>query len=228
VTLYTEHSSLNVLLVIEFDPFNLKVTFWLNMARPTLGAGKTVLLSLKTRFIEMADKAICFCDGKVCALDNLGMAARASKLLPSPQLLEMFIMIECHILKNHLSSEIHFLMASLLETSAIANLCMGLGWPLPCDKHHQRDLTIPPLPLEMVDKARFVVTLGAIYEIVRRSLPGVHVDLHVVAEPTKGRGLRKLVADEYKNNEYNETKGEKSQKAFSVFFRASVCFPPEG
>jgi hypothetical protein len=89
-------------------------------------------------------------NGEMGSLDELGMTGSASKLHPSSQLTYVFFMGEAHILIDHISLKIFSLMTSLLETTRIADLCMGSAWPFPRDKIGKRDLAVHPFSFKMI------------------------------------------------------------------------------
>jgi hypothetical protein len=57
---------------------------------------------------------------------------------------------ETHIFIDHISLKVFNLVASLLETTRIADLCMGSAWPLPGDEVGKRDLAIHPFSFKMI------------------------------------------------------------------------------
>ncbi len=96
---------------------------------------------------------------------------------------------EGHILIDHVPFEIFDLMASLLEAGRIADLCMGLARFLPGDEVSEGNLSVHPLPLQMVEKTRLVMALGTGHMAVAGGLPGLDVGTHLVTDATEGGGL---------------------------------------
>jgi hypothetical protein len=88
MALFTGHSSRYVLPVIEVPAFDFDVPFWLDMAGSTTpdGARNALLLPFWTSLIIVADDAVGLMNGEMRSLDQLGMAACASKFHPPPQL----------------------------------------------------------------------------------------------------------------------------------------------
>jgi hypothetical protein len=166
MTLDAKDPSIDVLFVIEFDSFYLKIAFWLDMAGTTFRTREAVLLTLSAGLIKVADKTISLCHRKMRPLHNLGMATRTTEFFPPPQFFEVLAMIESHVLENHLSVHVFLPVASLLKASGIADFCMGFRGPLARNKHDQRDLSIPPFSLQMVEQSRFIMTLGTTGKIV--------------------------------------------------------------
>ena len=88
VTLLTRYASSDVLPVIEVPALDLNIPFGLNVAggAPSDGARNTLLLSLRTCMVVVADEAIGLVNRQMAPLDELGMARCASKLHPPSQL----------------------------------------------------------------------------------------------------------------------------------------------
>ena len=191
MTLLARNPSLDILAVIEIPAFDIDIAFGLNMAggAASNGAGNAILFSLWTGLIVVADETVDFMNGEMGALDDLGMAGGAAEFHPPSQFLEMFPVGEGHILIDHVSLEIFRLMTSLLEAGRIADLCMGLARFLSGDEVGKRDLSIHPLPLQMVEKPRLVVALGAGDMAVAGGLPGFDIGTHLVTDATEGGGL---------------------------------------
>ena len=129
MTLLAGNPAINILTMVEIPTFNIDVAFGCNMAgsAPSYCAGDAVLLSLWARLVIMTDKAVDFMNREVGSLNDLGMTRGASKLHPPSQFFEVFPMGESHILIDHIPLEVFNLMASLLEATRIADLCVGLA-----------------------------------------------------------------------------------------------------
>jgi hypothetical protein len=117
-------------------------------------------------------------------------------------------MVKGHVFKDHLPLQILTAMTSLLKTGGITDLRMRLGWPFAGDKHDQGNLSIPPFPLQVIEKAGFIVTFGTGNKVVGRGLPGVYVYLHIMAETTEGRGFGKFVHSPSQNYQDEKTDAE--------------------
>ena len=62
----------------------------------------------------------------------------------------MFTMGEGHIFIDHIPLEVVGLVATLLETARIADLCVRRARPLPGEKVSQRYLTVHPFAFHMI------------------------------------------------------------------------------
>jgi hypothetical protein len=153
------------------------------------GAGDTILLSLWTGLIIVADETVDFMNREMGALNDLGMAGGATKFHSPSQFLEVFPVREGHVLIDHIFFEIFRFVTSLLKAGRIADLCMGPAGFFPGDEVGKRNLSVDPLPLQMVPKPRFVVALGACDMTMARCLPRIDVGAHLVAGAAKGRRL---------------------------------------
>jgi hypothetical protein len=86
------------------------------------------LADLRVMFalFEMANKAGAFGNRDMLALNNLGMTARATELLPSFEVSEVNFMVKGYPLELHLPFQKPFLMTSAAETTLIRNFSPGL------------------------------------------------------------------------------------------------------
>jgi hypothetical protein len=134
----------------------------------------------------MADEAVDFVNSKVGSLDELGMTGGASKFHPPSQLAQMLSMGKRHILINDVPLKILNLVAPLLEAARIAYLRMGPARPLSGDEISQRYLSIHPLPPQMVDKTRLIMTFRACNMPMAGGSPRIHVGVHLVTHTAKG------------------------------------------
>jgi hypothetical protein len=119
-------------------------------------------------------------------------------------------------------------MTSLLKTAGVTDLRMRLSRPFAGDKHDQGNLSIPPFPLQMVEKAGFIMTSGTGNEVVGRGLPGIYVHLHIMAEITEGRGFGKFVHNHRQNYQDEKTKTKEEGDPLLVLLRPPVGFLPKG
>jgi hypothetical protein len=142
------HPSVDIFAMVETPPFNLDISFRLEVAggTPAHGTGKTFFLPLWAGLVIVTDETVRLVNGEVLSLDNLGVAGSTSQLHSPFQLIQMFTMGEGDILVDHVSPEILDLMASLLQTACIADLRMRHGRLFPRDEIGQRDLSVDPLP----------------------------------------------------------------------------------
>ena len=83
-------------------------------------------------------------------------------------------------------------MTSLLEAGRIADLGVGPARLLSGDEVGQGDLAIDPFPLQVVKKPRLIMAFGAGHMPVAGGLPGVDIDVHLVAEAAEGGGSLKI------------------------------------
>ena len=137
----------------------------------------------------MADETVDFMNREVGSLDDLGMAGGAAEFHPPSQFLEVFPVGEGYVLVDHVPLEIVRLVTSLLEAGRIADLSMGPVRFLPRDEVGQGDLTVDPFPLQMVEESRFIMALRTGHMAMARSVPGVDIGIHLMAEAAEGGGL---------------------------------------
>ena len=85
MALFTGNPSGNIFLMVKTPAFDFDVAFRLNMTRSTASdrTGDAVFLSFGAALEVMTDEAVGLVDGKVCSLNNLGMAGRTAKFHPS-------------------------------------------------------------------------------------------------------------------------------------------------
>jgi hypothetical protein len=145
---FTGNPSRNIFSVIEVPSFDIDVSFWFNVARGASShrTRKAVLLPFGTRLEVVTDKTIGFVDREMFALNKLGMAGGTTKLHASSQLAEMLPVGKSHILVDHISLQGFDLVATLLETTRITNLCMRFAGPFPRNEIGHRNLTVDPFP----------------------------------------------------------------------------------
>lgn len=117
-------------------------------------------------------------------------------------------MREGHVFIDHISFKIVRLVASLLKAGRIADLCMRLTGFLPGDEVGERDLSVDPLPLQMVPETGLVMALSTCDVTVARSLPGLDVGTHLVTEAAKGGRFRESQEGNGENKKNNNTKDE--------------------
>jgi hypothetical protein len=122
----TDDPSGNILPVIEIPPLDFDISFGFDMAggASTYRTRNTLLFTLLADLVVMADETVDLVNGEMGSLNQLGMTGRASKFHSPSQLPQMFPVGEGHILIDHVSLEIFSFMASFLETTRIADLCM--------------------------------------------------------------------------------------------------------
>jgi len=145
---FTGNSSRDIFSVIKVPSLNVDVSFRLNVAGGTSShrTRKAVLLPFGTRLKVVTDKTIGFVDREMFALNKLGMAGGATKLHASSQFTQMLSMGKSNILVDHISLQVFDLVATLLETTRITNLCMRFARPFPRNKIGHRHLTVDPFP----------------------------------------------------------------------------------
>jgi hypothetical protein len=104
MALLTGHPSGDILPMIEIPTLYFNVPFGLNVTRgaPSDSTRDAFLLSLLTRFVIMANKAVGLMDGEVGSLNNLCMAGGASKFYSPPQFSQMPSMGKVYIFKYHI------------------------------------------------------------------------------------------------------------------------------
>jgi hypothetical protein len=141
-------------------------------------------------------------------LNDLGVTRGTPQLLPPSQLLQVCSVVKGHVLKDHLPLQILTAMTSLLKTGGITDLRMRHGRPFAGNKHDQGNLSILPFPLQMIEKAGFIVTSSTGNKVVGRSLPGVYVYLHVMTEITEGGSFGKFVHSPRQDYQEEKTDAE--------------------
>jgi hypothetical protein len=191
MTLFARNPSLDILPVIKIPAFDIDIAFGCNMAggAASNSAGDAILLSLWTGLIVVADKTVDFMNREMGALNDLGVAGGATKLHSPSQFLEVFPVREGHVLIDHVCFEIFRFVTSLLEAGRIADLCVGPAGFFPGDEVGKRNLSVDPLPLQVVTKPRIVVALGACDMTMARCLPRIDVGAHLVTGAAKGGRL---------------------------------------
>ena len=107
-------------------------------------------------------------------------------------------------------------MASALQAARIINLGMRLGGTLAGNEVGQRELTISPLPFQMIFEPGFVMTFDAGDFPVGGRLPRINIDLHVVTNTAESRGLRKLESRYDKDGNADKHKGSEDYNALFV------------
>ena len=231
---FAGHASCDVLPVIETPPFDLDIALRFHMARSaaTDGAGDAFFIPSRASLIIVTDEAIRLVNGQMFPLDDLGVAARASKVHIPSQITQVFPMGESHILIHHILLEIFDSMTSPLEATGVANLCMRPARPLSGDEIGERYLTIHPLAFQMIPKPGLVMALCAGHLPVAGNLPGLDIDAHLMAEAAEGRAFRKFKKRPENNEKDDDTKGKKDLYPFEVgprpFLRLSEEIDPEG
>jgi len=111
---------------------------------------------------------------------------------------------EGHVFVHHISLQIVNPMAALLKTARIADLGVRRAWPFPRKEISQRYLAINPLPLQMIQKTRLIVTFRTGNMLVTGSPPRLHIGIHLVTDSTEGGGFRKpekASKDDQENND---------------------------
>jgi hypothetical protein len=115
---------------------------------------------------------------------------------------------EGHILVNHILFKIFSLMASLLEAGRITDLSVGLAGFLSGDEVGEGNLSVNPLPLQMIEEPRLVVALGAGHMTVAGGLPGLDIGAHLVTDAAKGGGFGKFEKGNSDNEKNNDAKDQ--------------------
>jgi hypothetical protein len=145
---FTGNSSRDVFSMIKVPSLNVDVSFRLNVAggAPSHRTRKAVLLPFGTRLEVVTDKTIGFVDREMFALNKLGMAGGATKFHAPPQFAQVLSVGKSNILVDHISLQVFDLVATLLETTRITNLCMRFAGPFPRNEIGHRHLTVDPFP----------------------------------------------------------------------------------
>jgi hypothetical protein len=187
MALLTSHPSRNVLAMIEAPTLDLNVSFGLDVTggTSTYGARNAFLFPFGASFKIVTDKTVGLVNGEVHSLDNLGVAGGASQFHPPSELPQMFSVGEGHVLVNHIPLEVLDLMAPLLETTRIVDLCVRHARFFPRDEIGQRYLTIHPLSPQMVEKPRLIMTFRTRHTAMAGGLPRFHISIHLVTEAAK-------------------------------------------
>ncbi len=133
MTFLAGYPSLNVLSMIEAPALDFDVPLGLRVAGSATAhrTGNAFLLPPGSGLVVVADETVGVVNGKMGALNNLGMAGRASECNSPPQITSMLFMGEGYILINHIFLEFFDLMASLLEATRVVDLRVRHAWPLP-------------------------------------------------------------------------------------------------
>jgi hypothetical protein len=122
----------------------------------------------------------------------------------------MFIMGEGHIFVEHISPEVFGLVATLLETARIADLCVRHARPFSGKEVSQRYLTIHPFASHMIKKPRFIVTFRTGHMAMAGGSPRFHIGIHLVTEAAKGRTFREFKKGQRENKECDDAKDKRS------------------
>jgi len=191
VASFTGNPSRDIFSVIKVPPFNIDVSFRLNVAggAPPHRTRKAVLLPFGAGLEVMTNKTIGFMDRKMFALNKLGMARGATKFHAPPQLAQVLSVGKSNILVNHIFLQVFDFVATLLETTRITNLCMRFVWPLPRNEIGQRNLTINPFPSQVAEESGFIVAFGAGHIAMARCFPGLNIARHLMAGTAESRSL---------------------------------------
>jgi hypothetical protein len=129
----------------------------------------------------------------------------------------MFSMGEGHILVSHISLEVFGPVATLLKTACIAYLCMRHARPFPGKEVSQRYLAIYPLPPQMIEKTRLIMTFRTGHMFMAGGSPRFHIDIHLVTEATKGSAFREFKKGQRQNKECNNANNKGSLYGFGMF-----------
>ena len=88
MTFFTGHSSGDILPMIEAPTFDFNISFGFDMARgtPSYSTRNAFLLPSWASLVVVADETVDLVNGKVCSLNQLGVASRTAKFHPPPQL----------------------------------------------------------------------------------------------------------------------------------------------
>ena len=215
MALLTGHPSCNILPMIEIPAFDLDVPFGLDVAggTPSYGTRNAFLFPFRASLIVVTDETVDLMNSEMCSLNELGMAGRASKFHPPSQLTQMFSMGEGHILIDHIPLEIFDLMASLLETTRIVDLCVRPARPLPRDEIGQRYLAIHPFAFQMIEKPRLIVAFRTRHMPMAGGPPRFHINIHLVTEAAEGGGFCKFKKDS-KDNEKDDDAEKQGRSLF--------------
>ena len=123
-------------------------------------------------------------------------------------------------------------MAASLETTRIADLCMGLARALPGEEVSQRYLAIHPFAFHMIIQPRLIVAFRTRHVFMAGSPPRLHIAIHLVAETAKGRAFRESKKGEREDNECNEANNKGSPYCLGVvlssFFETKKNIKPKG
>jgi hypothetical protein len=187
MTFLTGHPSGDIFPVIKIPTFDFNIPFGFDMTRSTTpySTGNALLLPSRTSLVIVADEAVDSMNGEMGSLDELSVAACASKFNPPPQLSQMFSMGEGHILIDHIPLEILDLMTPILHTVTIINFIMDFLEAFPNHEISQGELEIYPLPLKMIHDTRIAMTIEAGHFVMRGCFPRIDIFLHIVTEAAK-------------------------------------------
>ena len=134
----------------------------------------------------------------------------------------MFTMGEGHILIDHISPEVFGLVATFLKTACIADLCVRRARPLARQEVGQRDLSVHPFALEMVEKSGLIMAFRARHMPMAGCPPRVHIDIHLVTKAAEGRAFRKF-EKAYENDKKNKnTKSKEDLDRLKMSLSASL------
>jgi hypothetical protein len=128
----------------------------------------------------------------------------------------MFIMGEGHIFVEHISPKVFGLVAALLETARIANLCVRHARPFPGKEVSQRYLTIYPFASHMIIKPRLIMTFRTGHMPMAGGSPRFHIGIHLVTEATKGGAFREFKKGQRENKECDDANDKRSLDCFVV------------
>jgi hypothetical protein len=128
----------------------------------------------------MTRKTVGFMNGEVGSLHELGMAGRTAKSHLASQFTEMSSMGKVHVLKNHVSLQVLFLVTPFLQATPVIYFIVRLPDSFPYHQVSHRELKIYPFPLEMVQETWLAMTVEATDVIVGGVLPGIDIFFHVV------------------------------------------------
>jgi hypothetical protein len=117
---------------------------------------------------------------------------------------------EGDILIDHIPLEVFDLVATLLETARITDLCVGRTRPFSGKKIGQRYLTIHPLPPQMIIQSRFIMAFRAGHMSMAGCSPRFHIGIHLVTEAAKGRTFREFKKGQRENKECDDAKDKRS------------------
>jgi hypothetical protein len=133
MTLLASNPSVDILPVIKVPTLDVDIAFGCDMAGGATPdrTGDAVFFSLWPGLVVMADETVDFVNREVSTLNDLGVAGGAAEFHTPPKLLKVFPVREGHVFIDHICFEIVRLVASLLKTGRIADLCMRLTGLLP-------------------------------------------------------------------------------------------------